>query len=263
MTKGRWQEFRASIIAERGSSCETCGKRVEEGLQAHEEWILDFSLKPALAHLSRIGLICWHCHMCEHFGRLNKLIVNGALRSEARDDVIGHFCQVNGVDREFFDQHYKVAMENWRRQSDRLWLIDWGEFRHLLPKTALRQHYDKDGNPVGWLSFDHVDVDRLGAFLNDLADLSRFYGVWIGQTNKRRPLPLHMREPGDVCGSYSAQTVWPWGSIPVSDPKAADFGAFMGWSQDPIKPDPTFDGPSIEDELRAVALASRASKRDT
>ena len=49
-------------------------------------------------------------------------------------------------------------MQKWRRQSRKQWLIDWGEFRYLLPKTALREHYDRSGNPVAWLSFDHIDV---------------------------------------------------------------------------------------------------------
>lgn len=238
MTKARWAQFRAEIIDRRGLRCEVCGCDEDDPLHAHEEWSLDFTVKPPIAKLSGIGLICWHCHMCEHFGRLNTLIANGALKPEAREEVIEHFCEVNGVGRDAFTAHYTEAIAEWERRSRMHWLVDWGDFRHLLPKTSLREHYDKDGNPVAWLSFDHIDSNRLSAFLYDLSELSRFYGVWIGQTNKRKLVPLHMRDPGDHVGEYRAETKVPWGEIPVSDPRADNYGAYMGWTDDPISPLP-------------------------
>lgn len=242
MSKARWRDFRQGIINARGAHCETCGSKDVERLQAHEDWTLDLGVKPPVATLSRVALICWNCHMCEHFGRLNTLIANGALGEDARESVITHFCTVNCTDRNAFDVHYKEAMAEWERLSRSPWLVDWGEFRHLLPKTKLREHYDRDGNPVAWLSFDHINTSRLAAFLYDLGELSRFYGVWIGQTNKRKRLPLHMREPGEHLGEYRAEAALPWGEIPASHPRIADYGAFMGWTDDPAKPDPPVSG---------------------
>lgn len=238
MSKARWNENREALISERGSICGTCGREISDRLQAHEDWVLDLSVNPPVAKLQRLALICWHCHMCEHFGRLNTLIASGALAITVRDEVIEHFCEVNNVGRPFFHSHYKEAMTEWERLSRMEWLVDWGDFRHLLPAARLREHYDPNGNPVGWLSFDHLNEDRLSAFLADLAELSRFYGVWIGQTNKRRLLPLHMREPNDRCGEYRAEVMRPWGAIPSSDARSENYGAFMGWTNDPSCPLP-------------------------
>lgn len=257
MSDGAWKKFRASLIAERGENCSVCGKHPEKPLHAHEDWSLDLNFKPLVARLERVDLICWHCHMCEHFGRLNTLIENGALGPEARADVIRHFCEVNGVGRPAFDIHYKEAMQEWARLSRLAWLVDFGEYRHLLPKAELRSHYDPDGNPIAWLSFDHIEADRLSAFLHDLGELSRFYGVWIGQTNKRSLLPLHMREPGDHRGRYLAETRKPWGLMPATDPRADDYGAFMGWENDPINPKPPYSGVTLADIARQANAARK------
>lgn len=131
----RWLKLRKELIAERGSNCETCGKTVEESpkLHAHEVWEFSEETRPMVT-LKRIALSCWHCHMCEHWGKLGTLIATGRVHTGAAEDVIEHFCIVNGVARGAFEPHKDRAFDVMRMRTKILWEVDWGEYTPLILK---------------------------------------------------------------------------------------------------------------------------------
>jgi hypothetical protein len=129
----RWLKLRKELIAERGQKCETCGKTVEDSpkLHAHEVWEFSEEPKP-LVTLKRIALSCWHCHMCEHWGQLGALVASGRVHPGAMEDVMAHFCAVNGVAHEAFEPHKDEAFATMRKRTKILWDIDWGEYAPLI-----------------------------------------------------------------------------------------------------------------------------------
>jgi hypothetical protein len=109
--KDRWRRYRASIIGRR-LQCETCGKTVEDSskLQAHEEWHCEkTSKKLARATLKKITFDCFLCHACEHFPHTRLSVEKGTFRPQVLDEVVAHFCRVNGTTRETFEAHCSSA----------------------------------------------------------------------------------------------------------------------------------------------------------
>ncbi len=46
--------------------------------------------------------------------------------------VVEHFMQVNGCDREAFEEHREEAMEVYHRRSAEEWQVDLGEWERLV-----------------------------------------------------------------------------------------------------------------------------------
>ncbi len=130
----RWTKVRRSLIAERGLNCQTCGKAEAESkrLQAHEDWEYETTCTPAIAHLRRLVLSCWHCHAVEHFGRTHNMVRTGQLSAQGLEDTINHFCRLNQVGRAEFEAHVAEAAAEWARLSELEWSVDWGEFADLV-----------------------------------------------------------------------------------------------------------------------------------
>lgn len=132
--QSRWLKLRKQIIAERGAKCETCGKEPEKSsaLHAHECFTFDETATPPTATLSRIELSCWMCHMCEHWGRLQRLVATGRIQNSAVDELIQHFCTQNEVERRYFEPHKAAGFAECWRLARIHWRLDWGQFTDLI-----------------------------------------------------------------------------------------------------------------------------------
>lgn len=115
-------------------ACQCCGAAVEKSrsLHAHEEWSFDEAAKPPTVKLVGVKLLCWLCHMTEHYTLLGILIASGAVRKGARDDVKSHFKAVNELSADIFDDHYELARKVYSRRSALHFLVDWGDFEQLI-----------------------------------------------------------------------------------------------------------------------------------
>lgn len=131
----RWSSLRLSILADRDHVCEVCGDRPvsTSGLHAHEVWEYDLDKKPAVATLTRIGLLCSLCHSVEHLMNSVARISEGSLPETYLDTMRAHFCKVNGVGETMWDIHGEAAMETWKARSRRKnWALDLGEYAGMV-----------------------------------------------------------------------------------------------------------------------------------
>ncbi len=53
---------------------------------------------------------------------------------EALQDVIAHFAKVNGVDTGLFDSHLNKAMKEWRRLSQRDFIVNFEKYADGSPR---------------------------------------------------------------------------------------------------------------------------------
>lgn len=130
--KYRWWKIRDAIVEEDGPVCEMCGARPEARteIHGHEVWAYDTSASPAVARLCRITLHCWKCHGVEHYLLSAKLAAMGYVGQQRQ--IIEHFCAVNDVDEEVFDQHLSEAMAAWLPLCDVEWTVDYGDYANVL-----------------------------------------------------------------------------------------------------------------------------------
>ena len=137
MKQSEWKKLRKNLIEERGMKCETCGKAIEKsgGIKAHEDWVYDISKSPAVAHLTKITLSCWHCHSIEHFGATKNMVASGELSQQAIDDTIAHFCELNKSTVTEFHQHHDEIFERWGKMNKLEWVVDWGPFGDWVAVT--------------------------------------------------------------------------------------------------------------------------------
>ena len=134
LPKSQWQKMRQELIRERGLHCQTCDTIETESKRifAHEEWEYETTYSPAVAHLKRLVLSCWHCHAVEHFGATGNMVLSGELTPKAIEHTIEHFCRVNRVQRDAFDAHRLEARAEWLLRSKLEWIVDWGAFSALV-----------------------------------------------------------------------------------------------------------------------------------
>lgn len=131
----KWSALRAEILAERDNVCEVCRIRPSSssGLHAHEVWAYNLKKKPAVALLSRIGLLCPLCHGVEHLANSMLLIREGAHPQTYLDTLREHFTRVNGVGNAMWEKHVAQAFEAWEKISKRKdWQLDLGQFSGLV-----------------------------------------------------------------------------------------------------------------------------------
>jgi hypothetical protein len=236
--KYRWKQLRQSITAERDLCCDTCGKKVESysALSGHEEWTYDTSQTPAVARVKGILLSCWHCHACDHFPLTLILEREGQITAEGVEEAIAHFCAVNHVGRDGFEQHLRAAMAEWDRLSELEWRVDFGPFAGLVDeqRTALRlEHTRFRADPV--IAREPFDNERVEAFLGELEALSERYGYWIGRPSKQRFLPLHVRPTGPGNGQYECTIAKITPLVPPDHPGAGvRMELILSWDADPI-----------------------------
>ena len=131
LPKSVWYRLKSEVFAKEGRKCYVCNS--ERGLSLHEFWTYD-DVKH-IQKLSEFHHLCNLCHKIKHIGfwchttdGQEKLAQEG-LRCE---DLIEHFCKVNGCTRKEFDDHEKAAFEVWEKRSLHLWKQDFGEYGQFV-----------------------------------------------------------------------------------------------------------------------------------
>lgn len=122
--KHGWQKVRQAELQRAGSKCETCGAGIASGLHAHEEWNYDTGTDPALAPITRIVIQCRMCHDVHHFFRTFVVIKNRTVLAHRLNELSEHFCRINGVGPEEFNDHAVAAWNEWVRLSSLNWRVD-------------------------------------------------------------------------------------------------------------------------------------------
>ena len=117
----RWDKLRKQILEANGPACAICG--IVKEPQGHEVWEYDEQVKPCVARLVKIEIICKPCHMIMHWSRTNQFSPPETL-AFLRE----HFCAVNKCQQSDFDAHVKQSNAIYQTRSRKEWKIDWGEF---------------------------------------------------------------------------------------------------------------------------------------
>lgn len=181
LTRSRWDKIRQGKITECGLKCETCGKieRESKRISAHEEWEYTTNGQSGVALLVGVRLACWLCHSVEHFGGRENMVANGELPERAIEDIIKHFCRVNGVQRKAFEQHWIESREEGLRLAAIAdWRTDYGSYQveveernraaterkadaeHQAVVASLGVDFDGDGPQVRKRSGDRAGQKR-------------------------------------------------------------------------------------------------------
>jgi len=123
-----WNSIREGIIGEKGRVCEICGE-VNGKMNLHEIWNYDDA-----RHIQRLDgfiLLCEMCHHVKHIGLTGILADEGKLDY---NEVMKHFCSVNGCSEKEFHEHIKNAFEIWSKRSQYPWKQDFGEYAKFIQK---------------------------------------------------------------------------------------------------------------------------------
>jgi hypothetical protein len=123
-----WNNLREGIIGENGRKCQICGE-TEGTMNFHEVWQYD-----DVNHVQKLGgfiLLCRTCHNVKHIGLAGILADEGKLDYE---NLVKHFCVVNGCSVQEFKTHVKDTFAIWRERSKHQWKQDFGEYGKYLKK---------------------------------------------------------------------------------------------------------------------------------
>ncbi|MBS7248151.1 MAG: hypothetical protein QXW47_09775 [Candidatus Jordarchaeales archaeon] len=123
-----WRRIKDELFRREGKKCWICGREGER-LEAHEFW--EYDDERHVQRLVAIHHICDLCHKVKHIGfwcytkdGKEKLAKRG-LREE---QLIDHFCRVNGCSREDFKRHIEESFRVWIERSRHRWTQDLGEY---------------------------------------------------------------------------------------------------------------------------------------
>jgi transposase-like protein len=81
--------------------------------------------------------LCDLCHKIKHIGFwCHTADGQNKLRQEGYnpDDLIKHFCKVNGCSKEDFEKYEDECFEIWNKRSQYNWTQDFGEYAKYLKK---------------------------------------------------------------------------------------------------------------------------------
>jgi len=121
-----WNSIREEHIRKHGAKCEICGSP-ERPLQLHERWRYDD--RRHVQRLVGFQLLCRKCHLVKHIGLAGILADRGELDYE---ELVEHFCRVNGCSKEDFRRHADRAFEVWAKRSVFQWVQDFGEYGRYI-----------------------------------------------------------------------------------------------------------------------------------
>lgn len=123
-----WDSVRNEIIREKGRKCQICGE-TEGVMNLHEIW--NYDDEKHIQKLEGFILLCRMCHHIKHIGLAGILANEGKLDY---DEVIEHFCKVNGCTRKEFEEHRTKAFDRWGRRSLHQWKQDFGKYKRFIRK---------------------------------------------------------------------------------------------------------------------------------
>jgi hypothetical protein len=231
LRRSEWAALRRPVIEDRGRKCGTCGEAIKQSadIQAHEAWAYDTSVVPAAAKIREIVIQCRKCHGCEHFFRMLSLAKKGRVAGWQITDIIEHFCEVNGVGPDKFDEHAFVAWNEWKKLSALRWRVDLRPYSdHLIdadPDPNIKAL--SPGSEPPWA--DPADEKRRAEFRWLLTEISTRYGFWIGRTSKSKAPELHVLEPGTLAGEYCITR-----TIESESDGISSVPHSLSWSNDPL-----------------------------
>lgn len=131
-----WQKIKRRLFEKEGKTCYLCGSTGR--LEAHEFW--EYDGENHVQKLVAIHHLCDMCHKIKHIG-FWCFTADGQRQLErmnlTRDDLIDHFCQVNGCSVKEFSAHEEEAFTTWKKRSQHQWKQDFGEYgRYILPLSS-------------------------------------------------------------------------------------------------------------------------------
>jgi len=123
-----WNNLRADIIRQNGRKCQVCGE-TEGTMNLHECW--NYDDVNCVQKLDGFILLCRMCHHVKHIGLAGILANEGTLDY---NEVLRHFCKVNGCSEKEFAKHVSEAFRIWEKRSQHPWRQDFGEYGKFLKK---------------------------------------------------------------------------------------------------------------------------------
>ena len=132
LKRKEWEQLREEIKQKHHLRCQTCRKDVSapRAAQVHEVWEYETASSPAVAYLKGLTLVCWHCHMSEHWGKLSGIAIG---KPHLLAETIAHYCKVNEVSRSTWARDKDRAFAAWDKLNKLEWEIDWGDYAPMLP----------------------------------------------------------------------------------------------------------------------------------
>lgn len=126
LPKEVWDKIRSEIIEQKGRKCQICNE-TEGKMNLHEIWKYDD--KNHIQKLEGFILLCEMCHHVKHIGLAGILANKGKLDY---DEVMKHFCRVNGCSEKDFKNHVDEAFKVWRERSGHDWKQDFGKYQEFV-----------------------------------------------------------------------------------------------------------------------------------
>ena len=123
-----WDRIRNEIIRNNGRKCQICGE-TEGKMNLHETW--EYDDVKHVQTLKGFILLCEMCHHVKHIGLAGILADEGKLDY---NDVIEHFCKVNGCTKMEFEKRRTEAFDVWHARSEYEWKQDFGEYGEFIKK---------------------------------------------------------------------------------------------------------------------------------
>jgi hypothetical protein len=134
LPRNEWYSIKNKVFAQEGHRCYICGNSAGT-LSLHEFWNYDENTH--VQKLIEFHHLCNLCHKIKHIGFwCHTWDGQVKLRQEgySRDDLIKHFCKVNGCSTKEFEQHEKEAFRMWNERSQHDWTQDFGEYGKFIQK---------------------------------------------------------------------------------------------------------------------------------
>ena len=122
-----WEKISKDVLEKSGNACEICCSK--EKVVCYEKWHYDD--KKLIQKLKGFRAICRDCYAVEHFGISQVLAMKGYLNL---NEVIKHFCNVNGVTWDDFNEHKEKEFTKHRERSEKKWTTDFGKWKELITK---------------------------------------------------------------------------------------------------------------------------------
>jgi len=147
-----WDVLRRKVYADYGHRCGLCG--ASGRLNCHEVW--EYDDKRHIQTLVGFIALCDLCHHIKHIGLARILADEGKL---SMDDVVAHFCKVNGCDYSDFLNHEAGAWRTWESRSKHNWEVFLGKYADLVSKQEdadASKIFDMVGHPFDMFSNQQV-----------------------------------------------------------------------------------------------------------
>jgi len=123
MSAYRWRQLSLDIQRRDHYACTICQRRKGQEihrLHCHEQW--EFDMENGIQRLTGLVSLCFQCHMVKHIGFAD---MNGWIE---KYELVEHFCNVNGVEKDTFAVHLNQAVQLWIARNDIHWIVDMSDY---------------------------------------------------------------------------------------------------------------------------------------